>query len=407
MTLYRLLLFPFVVVTFASCSGRAPDSASDKKPLSETGAESAQGEAKPAPDKIALSDEVQQRLRLAVTPAEQAPFAMTLQASGSVKPIDSRVAHVRPLARGRIQEVVVKLGDRVEPGQPLAVFDNMEAGELASQYDAATAELARLRVALATATRQSERSRRLAEIGAVPQKEAEAALAEQQQFDASVHGQEATLAGMEARLRRYGVSSSISTRTSTSSILSPFAGVVTRVAAAPGDVVDPSTDLFAVADVSRVVVQAQVHERDLGRVRVGEPATITVDAYPDERFSARVVSIGDALDPETRTVLVRCELENSKHQLKLDMLATVGLSTTSTGLALAVPTAAIQTYEDHLVVFVKSGASQFEARPVTTGRVSGTRTEVLTGLHPGDAVVTTGAFQVKSALLAKSLAEKE
>ncbi len=406
MTSYKLMLFSLVIATAASCGG-APKSISDKKPASEPGAESAKGETKPPSDQVTLSSDVQQRLRIEVTAAEPAPFPMTLQAVGSVQPIDSRVTHIRPLARGRIQDVVVKVGDHVEVGQALAIFDNMEAGELASQYDAARAELARLRVALAAAARQTERSRKLAEIGAVPQKDADAALAEQQQLEASVRGQDATLAGMEGRLRRYGVSAAAGTRTSTSVIPSPFAGVVIGVAASPGEVVDPSTDLFAVADISRVVVQAQVHETDLGRVRVGEIAAVVVDAYPDDRFTGRVVSIGDALDPQTRTVPVRCELNNPGRRLKLDMLATVRLSTTSTGLAFAVPSAAIQTFENHSVVFVKSGASRFEARPITTGRVSDARTEVLTGLKRGDNVVTAGAFQVKSALLANSLGEKE
>ena len=107
------------------------------------------------------------------------PLAVALRATGSVQPIESRLAHVRPLAQGRILDVLVKVGDRVSRGQPLARFDNVEAGAVATERDRARAELARLRVQLGTATRQVERARRLAEIGAAPQREYEASLGEQ------------------------------------------------------------------------------------------------------------------------------------------------------------------------------------------------------------------------------------
>jgi cobalt-zinc-cadmium efflux system membrane fusion protein len=329
-----------------------------------------------------------------------------LQMTGSVQPIDSRVTHVRPLARGRIQDVKVKIGDRVEGRQELATFDNIEAGELATQYDAAQAELSRTRAQLTAATRQAERVRTLLGQGVAAQKELEAAQADQQQLEASVRGQQATLAGMEARLRRYGVSASSGDRQVVSSIRAPFSGVVTRVAAAPGDVVDSSSDLFAVADISRVYVQAQVYEKDLARVRTGQSVTIVVDAYPDQRFTGRVAAIGDVVDPQTRTIAVRCEVANPQRQLKLDMLARIELATAATTPVLALPSDAVQSVDDKPVVFVKSG-DQFSVRAVEVGPTSASMVAITSGLKAGDIVVTRGAFQVKSALLSKGLGEKD
>lgn len=406
----RPFIIAVAVLTLVSCGGRAPESAPPKGEP-KTGLEAKEAPTvdadRAAPARVTLSEAVQRRLGIVTAAVTAAPLPVLLRAAGSVQPVESRVARVRPLAHGRIQSVDVKVGDRVERGQELATFDNIDAGETAARFDAARADLARLRVQVAAITKQTERGRKLADIGAVPQKDYEAALAEQQQGEASVRGQEATVDGLAAQLKRYGVAATTGDRTVTSSIRAPFAGVVTRVTAAPGDVVDAASELLAVADISRVYVQAQIYEKDLGRVRVGQVAAITVDAYPDVRFSGRVTAIGDSVDPQTRTVAVRCEVANRQHELKLDMLATVDLPTTATEQVLAIPSDAIQTYEEKPVVFVKSGDSAFEVRPVGVGRTTPTLTEVTRGLNAGDIVVTRGAFQVKSALLSKGLGEKE
>jgi cobalt-zinc-cadmium efflux system membrane fusion protein len=406
----RTFIIAAAVVILASCGGRTPESAPTKdEPKAESAAkEAATVDSEPAaPGRVTLSEAVQRRLGIVTTAVSDAPLPVVLKATGSVQPVDSRVAHVRPLAHGRIQSIDVKVGDRVERGQQLATFDNIEAGEAAARYDAARADLGRLRVQLAAVIKQAERARKLAEIGAVPQKDYEAALAEQQQTEASVHGQEAAVDGLAAQLKRYGVAAAAGDRTVSSSIRAPFAGVVIRATAAPGDVVDAASELLAVADISRVYVQAQIYEKDLGRVRVGQVAAITVDAYPGMCFSGRVTAIGDSVDPQTRTVAVRCEVANGKRELKLDMLATVDLPTTATERVLAIPPDAIQTLEDRSVVFVKTGDSTFVVRPVAVGRATPDLTEVTHGLNVGDIVVTRGAFQVKSALLSKGLGEKE
>ena len=356
---------------------------------------------------VDVSPENQKRLGITVAEVSEEPLAVSLQVTGSVQPIESRVARVRPLARGRIVDVLVRVGDRVDRGRELARFDNIEAGELATDYESARAELARLKVHLATATRQAERTRRLVEIGAVPQREHEASMGEQQQIEASIRAQESKISGMEARLRRFGTAGSAADQSSMASIRSPLGGVVIRVTAAPGDVVDPSSELFAVADISRVYVQAQVFEKDLGRVREGETATVVVDAYPDERFTGRVAVVGGTIDPRTRTIPVRLEVANPKALLKLDMFARVELATNVQKPALAVPSEAVQTLEGRHVVFVKSGDAEFSVRPVETGRATGGLVEIRRGLKAGEPVVTRGAFKVKSAMLAGELGDHD
>lgn len=398
-----------IVVAFGavSCGGR---STSGEKPQAKEAGEKAEkpsnADADQKSEAIEIPPDTQQRLGIGVTSIGEAPLAMTLQVPGTVQPNESRVSRVRPLARGRIQAVHVKMGDRVAQGQALAEFDNIEAGELATQHDAARAELRRLHAQLTAATRQTERSRKLAEIGAAPQKEYEASLSEQHQIEASIEAQQSTLAGMEARLRRFGLQDSPSGRAMTS-IRSPLTGVVTKVTAGPGDVVDATNELFAIADISRVYVQAQVFEKDLGQVRLAQVASIKVDAYPDERFNGKVVTIGDVIDPQTRTAAVRCDVANPKSLLKLDMFATVELPMGTARPALTVPAEAVQNYEGKSVVFVRATPVRFEVRPVHLGRTVGSVAEIAAGVKAGDSVVTRGAFQVKSVLLAHELGEKD
>ena len=387
-------------------SGAKPPSADTARETANTTEKSGPGDKDEKPDATEIAADIQRRLGIVVSTVAEAPLSVPLQVAGTVQPNESRVSHVRPLARGRVEAVRVRIGDRVTLGQALAEFDNIEAGELATQYAAARAELVRLRAQLATATRQAERSSKLVEIGAVPQKEAEASQSERQQLEASVQAQQSTLAGMEARLRRYGLSES-ATDSAITTIRSPLAGVVTHVTAAPGEVVDSGSELFAIADISRVYVQAQVFEKDLGQIRIGQLAAIKVDAYPEERFTGTIVAIGDAIDPQTRTAAVRCDVANPKALLKLEMFATVELPTTTMRPALTVPADAVQNYEGKSVVFVRTSATQFSVRPVDVGRTVGATAEITRGIRAGDAVVTAGAFQVKSALMASELGEKD
>ena len=411
-----LLLLFAVIVLFVSCRGG--DSAETQESGSESAGKSkesaAESSEKPEPDdddddaepkEIDLSTDVQRRLGVGVKPAAIAELSVPLQVTGSVQPINTRIAHVRPLARGRLQEVLIRVGDRVTRGQSLAQFDNIEAGELAAESQSARAELARLRVQLATATRQAERAGRLAEIGAVPQRESEASLGEQRQLEASVRAQESRAAGIDARRRRFGATDD--TQSSMTVIRAPFAGIVITADAAPGDVVDASADLFAIADMTRVNVHAQVFEKDLGKLRRDQPALITVEAYPDQTFEGSVVAIGDVVDPRTRTVAVLCEVGNPASLLKLGMFAKVALPTAASKPGLAVASSAIQTLDGRHVVFVKSGDSEFAVRNVATGRVGRGVTEITRGVKAGEMVVSEGAFQVKSALLAGELGEAE
>ena len=355
---------------------------------------------------IEMGLEAQQHVGLQVTPVSISKMTEYLRVTGTIQPIDSRVAKVRPLAKGRITEVLVKVGDRVTANQILANFENIEAGELSSQYQAAEADLERAKVQLATAKKQAERNRRLAEIGAVPQKDVELSQSEQEALEAELKGKEHLIEGIAARLRVFGGNDSLS-GSPTVKIRSPFAGVVTKAAVSPGELINADSELFQVADLSRVWVQAEVYEKDLGRLRLGQSAFIRVDTYPNETFAGTVSYVGDILDAQTRTAKVRSEVANPGIKLKLDMFATVDVPTTFSRSAIAVPARAIQHVEGKPAVFVRKADTKFELREVKTGNTVDGKVEIVSGLSEGEGVVTNGAFHLKSIAVGKDLGEED
>jgi cobalt-zinc-cadmium efflux system membrane fusion protein len=386
----------FVVAILASCS-RPTTTVKEEKPK-ETEREKGK--------LIEMAAEAQEHAGLQAAPVEVRQLTDHLEVTGTVQPVDSRVGHVRPLASGRVSDVRVRVGDRVDRDTVLASFDNIEAGEVLSQYRSARAELQRLKTQLAVSTQQLDRSRRLVDIGAASKKELELAEAEPKSIAANIEAQESVVAGLSAKLTRFGVNPDAANLSPTTSIRSPFSGVVTKVNASPGEVVNAESELFQIADVSQVWVQAEVYEKDLNRIQVRQTAAITVDTYPDEQFLGTVAYIGDILDPQTRTVKVRCELGNPKRKLKLDMFATVKLPTRLNREALAVPTEAVQQIEGKNVVFIQKGPTTFEPRIVTIGESVQGMTEIMSGLEKGQSVVSRGAFHLKSIVLGKQLGEE-
>jgi cobalt-zinc-cadmium efflux system membrane fusion protein len=354
---------------------------------------------------VEISVSAQQHIEMVVAPAALTQLNEYLRATGTVQPIDSRIGVVGPLARGRIAEVRARVGDRVESGQTLAVFDNIEAGELLSQEQSARADLERLKAQLIPATRQAERCRHLADIGAGAEKDFESSKAEKEGIEADVRSQQALIDGIRQRLLRFGVSDDSSRSTFLTPLKAPFSGVVTKAQASPGDVVDAGRDVFTVADLSRVWVQAEVYEKDLGRVRIGQSAFITVDTYPNQSFEGKVAYISDVLDPQTRTARVRCEVANHDLRLKTDMFANIELPTKFSKQAISVPASALQEVEGKNVVFIRHSATQFEKREVEKGVTVNNQTEIVSGLKPGEPIVTQGAFHLKSILASGELGE--
>ena len=366
-------------------------------------------------DIFEIEPDIQRAVGLADQAVEQRSVTETIQTTAVVGPDETRIARIRPLAEGRVTQVTVRVGDRVATGQSLLVYDSITAGQLTSEYRAAIASLARATAEADVARRSLERADNLVELGGVAKGERDRRSAEHQRSVADVNSARAAVTNLEQRLARLGLSRQELDRirdgdmntVSRGVVSAPFAGVVLEVHTAPGEVITQERELFTVADLSRVWVQADVYQKDIARIRVGENALVTVDAYPGETFIGKVTHVGDVLDPNTRTAKVRCELLNRDGRLKFQMFATLALPVSAPHDALVIPSRAVQDIDGVPTVFVRIDEERFQPRPVRLGVAAGGSVEVLDGLKPGESVVTDGALMLKSRLKLRVEEEEE
>lgn len=360
---------------------------------------------------VELSPEAAKNAGLAVTPAARRRLPTSIDVTGTVGPDDARVAHVRPLARGLIERVWVRLGESVTRGQPLATYDNIQLGELVGDYLGARAVLQQAQADLDVKRRMVERGRALITLEAIARQELDLREAELKTADASVARDQAAVARIEEQLHRFGLSDADLARLSPSGgasphreashavLRAPFDGVVTSYDVAQGEVVEPQQELFTVTDLSHVWVLADVYERDIAKIRAGAQATLRVEAYPGRVFSGRLTYVADLIDPQTRSAKARVEVANADTALKLAMFARISLPTVDARDGLLVPVEAVQSIDNQPVVFVRQSDTRFARRDVTLGATAGGFVEVRSGLAAGDPIVGAGSFHLKTALL--------
>jgi membrane fusion protein, heavy metal efflux system len=158
---------------------------------------------------------------------------------------------------------------------------------------------------------------------------------------------------------------------------------------------DTNAPLMTIANLSTVWVSADVPESSLRLVHVGERVDVTLAAYPNETFHARVMRIADTVDPQTRTIKVRAELENPGGRFRPEMYGSIR-HTDSMQMRPVVPAGAAIQGDGHTVVFVEKGQGRFQQTEITVGKRTGDLLPVLSGLSAGDRVVVDGAMLLKT-----------
>lgn len=176
---------------------------------------------------------------------------------------------------------------------------------------------------------------------------------------------------------------------------SPVTGFITERNALPNLFVQPSTRLYAVADFSTVWVNAQVFQNDLGRIRPGQPASLTVDSYPGRTFRGRVDFIYPDVDMATRTARVRMVFTNPGLLLRPGMFVNVDLQIPM-GRQMIVPASAVFHAGTRQIAFIDRGNGYLEPREIVAGQQVGDQYVILKGLKPGERIVTSANFLIDS-----------
>lgn len=329
-------------------------------------------------------------------PVSAADLTGVVELPGQLVPNEDRTARIGAPAQGRIVAVHVQPGDRVGRGQPLVTLQSPEASAARADYDKAVAALASARAAATYARTARERAERLLALKAASRQEAERAVADDEAARALLRQAAAEVARARSAAAQLGDASAAGTMV----LRSPVDGIVLSRDAVPGTVASAGTLLVVVADTRTLWLDIAAPDSVASGVHRGTPLRFRVPAFPGDTFAARVQSVGGALDTATRTVPVRATVANPRGRLRPAMFATIWIEVGERRAGVLVPDDAVQLLGRRPVVFIARpagrGGAVVEWRTVRTGATSGGRTPILAGAEPGDLVVQTGAFAVKS-----------
>lgn len=319
-------------------------------------------------DRIDIGVDKVQKLGVRTEPAAMTPLDRVVSATGRVEPDERRIYTVAPKFEGYVERLLVNAtGQPVARGQALFEVYSPELVSAQREYAIAAQGVEALKGAGGEA---QSGMRQLAE----------SSLARLRNWDVAEEQVKALAKSGEVR------------RTLT--LRSPVSGVVTEKKATQGIRFMAGEPLYQIADLSSVWVVADVFEQDLGAVKAGAKASVTVDAYPEKTFTGTIAYVYPTLTAETRTVPVRIELPNPGILLKLGMFARIEVRTAAKAAALTVPSSAIIDSGTRRIVFVQAGAGRFEPREIKTGLRAGDRVEVLDGVREGEPVVVAANFLI-------------
>jgi membrane fusion protein, heavy metal efflux system len=332
--------------------------------------------------RVAMSDLQLKQNGVGIDTAGPARLSSSLQLNGEIRVNQDRMVHIVPRLAGMVRSVTVNAGDRVRKGQLLAVISSQELadqrGELLS---------ARKRLALARSVHDRERQLWQEKISAEQDyQQARSALAE---ADIALQGARQKLAsagageGAQGDLTRY-------------EIRAPIDGTITEKRIAVGQSVKDDSDIFVVADLSTVWVEAIVPAKDINFVKNGQKAVVSSAVF-DGNAAGIVSYVGALVGEQTRSAVARIVLPNADGTWRPGLPVTIALVAQEVEVPVAVATESIQTFKDAPAVFGRFG-DVFEARPVVVGRSDGKLTEIIEGLRAGEQYAAKNSFLIKADL---------
>ncbi|MET0516690.1 MAG: efflux RND transporter periplasmic adaptor subunit [Nitrospiraceae bacterium] len=318
------------------------------------------------------------------------PVQPELTLAGKVAYGEDRYSKISSPLQGRVVEVRAHLGDRVKAGDTLVIIDSQDITIAYSDFVKEASELE-------YATRASELAKELYQNKALALKDLKQA--ENDLIKARAEFRRAKERLLSLRIQASELEKPLAQQRITSrfDMKSSLTGTVVERSVTPGQSVggDASQVLFTVADLDRLQVVADVYERDLALVKVSQVARVNVEAYPDVDFAAVVASIGDVVDPNTRTIKVRAWVDNQDHRLKPEMFVRLRVDVGDAGPLLTIPREAVVEVDGKHFVYLVESADKYVRRAVRVTSISPDLVRVLEGLSPGQRIVTKGAVLVK------------
>ena len=353
-----------------------PGTATDGMPLVPKYADEEEATANMPVGTVKLSQGKQQLIGVQTATVQREPLFRTVRAVAQLTADETKLAHVHLKVNGWIEQVYVDyVGKLVKKGDPLFTLYSPDLVATEQEY------------LIARRGKQY--------LG-------------DSSFPDAAQGADSLLRSTRERLRLWDISDQqikeldeTGKVTRTLTFYSPVTGFVMDRKAFPQTAITPEMDLYLIADLSTIWANAQIYEYEVPYVHVGQMAQMELSYYPGKKYNGRVTYIYPTVDPQTRTVKVRLEFPNPKFDLKPDMYSEVNLKI-DYGTQVVVPQSAVLDSGERQTVFVALPDGYFEPREIKTGVKLEDKVAVLSGLQPGDTIVTSGNFLIDSESRLKS-----
>ena len=298
----------------------------------------------------------------------------------------SHMAVVNPRAAGVVRAIRADLGSRVARGTPLATLESSAVGE-----DRSRLQSAKSRASAAEANYRREKE--LYDKGVSALREVEEA---QREWDAA----KADVSAASSSLGMIGTGGGTA---GSYVVTAPIAGIVTKRTATVGTLVDTHDPLFEIVDVSELWAEIDVPEAQVPRVRTGQRVVVRVDGLTGREFHGTIKFVSPVIDPQTRTAKARAALSNREGLLRTNMYAKARIVDDGNRASVLIPRTAVQEAKGVQLVFIQLATDSYEARRVKTTPADNNMVAIASDVRPGDRVVTTGSFLLKTETLKESI----
>ncbi len=315
----------------------------------------------------------------------------TLLLTGALKPKET--VGVTAKATGRLEKIHFQVGDRVKEGTLIAELEDDELEQRVRRAEASihvsAAGVSQREAERSNVEANLERAKLLFEEGLLSPQEYEQQRTGLSMIEAQVELAEAQREQVEAELRELRI------QLAQMKIYSPMTGVVAIRHLDQGAMVSPSSPILTIVNLSTMVTQGNVPERNVGKLRIGIAAEVRVDAMPDKVFRGRIARIAPVLDAATRSAVIEIDIANPSNVLKAEMFARINLDLGTMREATLIPRDGLVYRGQQPGVYVVERENQPVFRAIETGMTRENEVEVLANLQPGATIVGRGATMLR------------
>ena len=338
------------------------------------------------PNLVMANESLLAQIKISVV--SQGDVSDILRVAGQIDFDEQALTRIGASVTGRVTQINAQLGNEVKKGDTLALINSSELSNSQLAYLKARSEKEFHR-------RTVQRAKTLFEADVISAAELQRRESEYEVASAQTRAAQDQLRVLGVNLKAMEELATTGAIDSVASVMATIKGVVVERKVTTGQVVQPADVLFTVADLSRVWAVAQVPEQQVAQVKVGQSVRIEVPALENEKLIGKLIYVGQTVNPESRTVLVRTELDNTSGRLKPSMLASMLIESTPTK-RVVVPITAIVREQDADYVFIEEKPGSFRLKPVRLSSEHNGQRVVLDGLSQGMRIVSDGAFHLNN-----------